>query len=221
MSLAMNDYAVRRETMVDTQVRPSDVTKYSIIDAMLLVGREAYIPDNLREAAYIGDNIHLGNGRVVLAPRTFAKMLDALSIRPDETVLDIGCALGYSSAVIERLAEAVVAVEEEATMAAEAQSILSANGADSAAVIEGRLADGAPRHAPYDVIILQGGVEEVPAEITGQLREGGRIAALFMEGELGTVRIGYRSGGRIVWRHAFNASAPILPGFAGKPAFSL
>jgi len=217
----MNDYAVRRETMVDTQVRPSDVTKYSIIDAMLLVGREAYIPDNLREAAYIGDNIHLGNGRVVLAPRTFAKMLDALSIRPDETVLDIGCALGYSSAVIERLAEAVVAVEEEATMAAEAQSILSANGADSAAVIEGRLADGAPRHAPYDVIILQGGVEEVPAEITGQLREGGRIAALFMEGELGTVRIGYRSGGRIVWRHAFNASAPILPGFAGKPAFSL
>jgi len=221
MSLAMNDYAVRRETMVDTQVRPSDVTKYSIIDAMLLVGREAYIPDNLREAAYIGDNIHLGNGRVVLAPRTFAKMLDALSIRPDETVLDIGCALGYSSAVIERLAEAVVAVEEDATMAAEAQSILSANGADSAAVIEGRLADGAPRHAPYDVIILQGGVEEVPAEITGQLREGGRIAALFMEGELGTVRIGYRSGGRIVWRHAFNASAPILPGFAGKPAFSL
>jgi len=217
----MNDYAVRRETMVDTQVRPSDVTKYSIIDAMLLVGREAYIPDNLREAAYIGDNIHLGNGRVVLAPRTFAKMLDALSIRPDETVLDIGCALGYSSAVIERLAEAVVAVEEDATMAAEAQSILSANGADSAAVIEGRLADGAPRHAPYDVIILQGGVEEVPAEITGQLREGGRIAALFMEGELGTVRIGYRSGGRIVWRHAFNASAPILPGFAGKPAFSL
>jgi len=221
MSIAMNDHAARRETMVDTQVRPSDVTKYPIIEAMLSVEREAYVPDSLREAAYIGDNIHLGNGRVVLAPRTFAKMLDSLSIRPDETVLDIGCALGYSSAVIEHLAEAVVAVEEDADMAEEAQSILSANGADSAAVIEGRLADGAPKHAPYDVIILQGGVEKVPTAITDQLRIGGRIAALFMEGELGTVRTGCRNGGRIVWRHAFNASAPVLPGFAMGPAFSL
>lgn len=217
----MTDFAARRQVMVDTQIRPSDVTKFPIIEAMLTVRREAFLPDAMREAAYVGKNIDLGDGRVVLDPRTFAKMLDVVNIQPDEMVLDIGCGLGYSAAVIERLAEAVVAVEENAEMAAEAQSLLSSSGADSAAVIESALNEGAAKHGPYDVIIIEGGVEHVPAALEAQVKEGGRIAALFMDGALGTVRIGYKTNDRVNWRDAFNASAPVMNGFAKEAAFSL
>ncbi len=217
----MKDYATRRRIMVDTQIRPADVTRFPVLEAMLSVEREAYLPDDRREMAYIDGNIDLGGGRVVLEPRTFAKMLQALGIGPDETVLDIGCAFGYSSAVIERLADVVVAVEEDAEMAAEAQSTLSTYGADSAAVVEGALAGGATRHGPYDVMVIEGGVEQVPEALTAQLKDGGRIAALFMEGAVGAVSVGYLNSGHVTWRHAFNASAPVLPGFAKEIGFSL
>ncbi len=105
--------------MVDTQVRPSDVTKFPIIDAMLRVPREIYVPAAMRDVAYVGENVDLGGGRVVLDPRVLAKMLNALDVQPDEMVLDIGCGLGYSTAVLARLAEAVVAVEADAEMAAD------------------------------------------------------------------------------------------------------
>ncbi|ATI41820.1 protein-L-isoaspartate O-methyltransferase [Pacificitalea manganoxidans] len=214
-------YTQRRTVMVDTQVRPSDVTKFPIIDAMLNVPRELYVPAEKREAAYSGENVDLGRGRVVLEPRTFAKLLDGLSVQPDELALDVGCGLGYSTAVLSRLAEAVVALEEDADMAREAQSILSAEGVDNAAVIEGPLAEGAAKHGPYDVILIEGAIEELPAGFADQLKEGGRIGCVFMEGALGVARIGYKTDGNISWRYAFNAGAPVLPGFAAKHAFVL
>ena len=125
--------------MVDTQVRPSDVTKFPIIDAMLQVKRELFVPTEMREAAYVGENVDLGGGRVILEPRTFAKMLDVLDIQPDEVVLDVGCCLGYSTAVIAQMAEFVVAIEDDEERAAEAQSVLSENGVDNAAVMHGEL----------------------------------------------------------------------------------
>lgn len=207
--------------MVDTQVRPSDVTKFPIIDAMLSVPREAFVPDSKREAAYVGENIDLGDRRVVLEPRTLAKMLDALDIQPNEIVMDIGCGLGYSSAVIARLAEAVVAVEAVEGFAAEAQILLVEHGADNVAVIEGPLSKGAVKHGPYDVIIIEGAVEEMPSSLLDQLNEGGRIGALFMEGALGLCRIGYKIDGEVTWRFAFNASAPVLSEFEREYSFEL
>lgn len=217
----MADYQRRRTMMVDTQVRPSDVTKFPIIDALLAIPREDYLPDALREAAYVGENIELEGGRVLLEPRTLAKMLDAADIQPDEVVLDLGCALGYSTAVLARLADFVVAVEDNATWADEAQQNLSANGVDNAAVFEGPLTDGAAKNGPYDVIMLQGAVEQVPDALLGQVKDGGRIVALFAEGALGIVRVGYKLDGRINWRMSFNASAPVLPGFEKHHAFVL
>jgi protein-L-isoaspartate(D-aspartate) O-methyltransferase len=217
----MTDFATRRTMMVDTQVRPSDVTKYPIIAAMLSVPREAFVPASMREAAYAGEHVALGGGRVVLDPRTLAKLLDALDIQGTETVLDVGCGLGYSSAIIARMAEAVVAVEEDEALAGEAQRALSAQGVDNAAVSQGKLVAGAPKAGPYDVIVLQGAAEVVPEGLIAQLKEGGRIGALFMEGNLGVARVGYKIDGRITWRQVFNASAPVLPGFEMRRAFAL
>jgi protein-L-isoaspartate(D-aspartate) O-methyltransferase len=217
----MTDHAARRTTMVDTQIRPSDVTKFPIIDAMLTIRREEFVPDSLREAAYVGEDLLLAPGRVMLEPRTLAKMLDALDVQRNELVLDVGCGLGYSSAVIARLAEAVVAVESDTDMADEAQAILSREGADNVILHHGPLAAGAAQHGPYDAIIIQGAVAEVPGAILEQLKDGGRIACVFMEGALGVVRIGYKLDGGISWRYTFNASAPVLPGFEKQVAFSL
>lgn len=217
----MPDFAERRRMMVDTQIRPSDVTKYPIIEAMLAVPREQFVPDAQREAAYADQNVSLGGSRVLLEPRTLAKMLDALDIQNDELVLDVACGLGYSTAVAARVAQMVIGVEEDEDMAADAQAMLSEISADNAIVHVGPLADGAAEHGPYDVILAQGGVEELPAPLLAQLKDGGRIAALMMNGALGEVKIGYKSGGRISWRFDFNAAAPVLPGFAAAREFAL
>jgi protein-L-isoaspartate(D-aspartate) O-methyltransferase len=217
----MTDFAARRTMMVDTQVRPSDVTKFPIIDAMLSVPREVFVPREQAEAAYISENVPIAPGRVVLEPRTLGKLLDALNITGNELVLDIGTGYGYSSALVARMAEAVIAVEEDETLASEAQSILSDQNADNVVVHTGPLTDGAAQHGPYDVIMIQGGVERVPDALLDQLKEGGRIGCVFMEGALGVVRIGYKIDGDVTWRFAFNASAPVLPGFAKEAVFTL
>lgn len=217
----MTNFAERRLMMVDTQIRPSDVTKFPIIDAMLSVPREDFVPAAMREAAYVGENLTLDDGRVVLEPRTLAKMLDALDVSNDELVLDIGSTLGYSAAVIAHMAEAVVAVEENEALATEAQAALTGSDVDNVVVHVGPLTDGAQQHGPYDVIVVQGAIKTLPQAIEDQLKEGGRIACLFMQGALGEVRIGRKQNNHISWRAAFNAGAPVLPGFDRQEAFQL
>ena len=217
----MTDYATRRTMMVDTQIRPSDVTKFPIISAMLSVPRENFVPRNKREAAYMGDNIDLGGNRTILEPRTFAKMLDALDIQPTDFVLDIGMGLGYSAAVLSQLSEAVVAVEDDLTRFDEASEALGDFGADNVIPHLGELAEGAAEHGPYDVILIQGAVEHVPDKVLAQLKDGGKIACIFAEGALGTVKIGYKLDGRMGWRASFNAGAPTLDGFQRHGAFTL
>jgi len=207
--------------MVDTQIRPSDVTKFPIIDAMLTVPREAFVPDAKREAAYVGENLTIAAGRVMIEPRTLAKMLDALDISPRNIALDIGCGLGYSTAILAKMCEFVVAVEEDAALADGATALLSEHGIDNAAVMTSDLAQGAAKSAPYDIITVQGGVEVVPDAILAQLREGGRIACIFAEGALGIVRIGHKIDGEVNWRFSFNAGAPVLSGFESEDAFAL
>ena len=206
--------------MVDTQVRPSDVTKFPIIDAMLSVPREAFVPDELAQAAYVGDTLDIG-GRVLLEPRVFGKMLDSLDLSSSDTVLDLGCGLGYSAAVLAHMTELVVGVEEDADRAAEAQERLSENGVHNAAILSGPLQEGAAKHGPYDAIIIEGGIQQVPAALLDQLKEGGRIAAIFQVGQLGTVKIGRMRGGAVTWRDAFNASAPLIEGFERTVEFEL
>lgn len=215
----MIDFAAAREAMVDCQVRPSDVTRYPIIKAMLEVPRETFVPEAMRSVAYLGEHVPLGPRRVVLDPRVFAKMLDAMAIGPADLVLDVGCGLGYSSAVIASMAEAVIGLEEDPAMAAEAAASLSAMGADNVAVEHAAHTDGVPAHGPYDAIIIEGGIERLPEALAGQLKAGGRIIAIFMEGASGQARIGRLSEHGLMWRRCFDASAPVLPGFEMEEAF--
>lgn len=215
----MIDHAAARIAMVDRQVRPSDVTSYPIIDAMLAVPRERFAPPALRPVAYAGEHLTLAPGRVMLDARTFAKMLDAADPGPDDLVLDVGCGLGYSTAVLARIAAAVIAVEADPAMARAAAATLNELEVANAEVIEAPLAAGAPEHAPYNVILVNGGVEVLPEALGAQLREGGRLVLIHMDGDFGRCEIATRTDGRLSRRRIFDAAAPVLPGFARTAAF--
>lgn len=215
----MTDFAAARGAMVDCQIRPSDVASYPIILAMLKVPREEFVPASLRPVAYLGEHVPLAPRRVVLDPRVFAKMLDAIDVGPADLVLDVGCGLGYSAAILSRMAQAVIAVEEIPELAVEAEAALAAHGADNVVVETGPLAQGRAEHGLYDAVVIEGGVERVPQAIEDQLKPGGRIVAIFMSGAYGQARIGVRTPEGIAWRRAFDAAAPVLPGFEAAKAF--
>ncbi len=217
----MTDFAQRRTMMVDTQVRPNEVTSYPVIDAMLTVPREQFVPETRRDVAYAGENIDLAPGRVALEPRTLGKMIEALDLQGGDLVLAVGCGYGYSAAVMARIAEAVVTVEDDESMATEAEARLAAQDVFNVAVVKGPLPEGCAGQAPYDAMLIEGAIEEFPDSLAAQLREGGRVVALFREGNLGTVRLGRKLDGRVNWRFSFNAGAPVLPGFARQQGFVL
>lgn len=216
----MVDYAKARTAMVDCQVRPADVTRYAVIAAMLDVPRERFVPLAQRPLAYAEMQVPLAPGRVLLDARTLAKMFDSLEIADSDLVLTVGAGYGYASVIAARMAASVVALEDNADLAQHLEDNLAALRADTVLVERGPLSEGVPGSAPFDVIIVEGGVERVPQALLDQLAEGGRLAAIRMDGVLGQCRIWRRAGDSFSSRPAFEASAPVLPGFDAERSFT-
>lgn len=216
----MTDFTMARQAMVDCQVRPSDVTQYPIIEAMLWAPREQFVPAALREIAYAESEIPLGDGRVLLAARTFAKMLEAASVGADDLVLDLAPGTGYSSAVLSRLAAAVVAVEPNETYQAQAVENFAALDVDNVIISTGDPVAGDAGHGPYDVILINGAVERVSPDLLDQLKDGGRLVAIFGDGVSGQCRVVVKAGNSTSNRYVFDATAPILGGFANEKEFA-
>lgn len=222
----MTDFELQRRNMVESQVRPSDVTDRRVISAMLEIPREQFVPDPLRTLAYGDGAVSISsasdrNGRALLAPRTLAKLVDLARVERKDIVLDVATGTGYSAALLARLAETVVGLESDAGLAGVAARNLNALSVDNAAIVQGPLTDGWREAGPYAVILLQGSVDAVPPALLAQLAEGGRLIAIVNEGPVGRARVWRRRGDAFDVREAFDASAPLLPGFAAAPAFSL
>lgn len=216
----MNDFTAERHAMVDCQVRPSDVTNYAIIDAMLWVPREMFVPKAQRPVAYSEAEIRLTDGRVLMPARTFAKMLEQTGVGPDDLVLDLAPGGGYSSAVLSRLSAAVVAIEPDAALVKSAGDAISALEIDNVVLTEGNPAEGDAAHGPFDVIFVNGAVEVVPDALTDQLKVGGRLVAVFVDGAVGQCRVMVKSQNTCSSRYAFDAWAPVLPGFEKEKTFA-
>lgn len=214
----MTDFAQAREAMVDCQVRPSDVTRYSLIDAMLHLPREGFVPRARHDVAYAELEVPLGDGRFMLAPRVLAKMIEAAEIEADDLVLVAGSAEGYAVAVAARMAQAAIGVEADETLLRSSEAALAQAGVDNAAVLAGEPAAGDTKHGPFDVILVNGGAEAVPDALLGQLRDGGRLVAIVQDAEagVGACITYYRRGDALSQRRMFDATAPMLDGF-GKP----
>ncbi|MFP4005080.1 MAG: protein-L-isoaspartate O-methyltransferase family protein [Alphaproteobacteria bacterium] len=206
--------------MVESQVRTNDVTDRRIIEAMETLPRERFVPRSLRPLAYMGAPLEAAEGRFLLDPRTLSKLIQAADIEPDELVLDVGCATGYSTAVLAHLAETVVGLEADQGLAEEATRLLTDLGIDNTAVITGDLAAGAPSQGPFDVIFINGGVEAVPESLTSQLKEGGRLAAVILGRRIGKAHIFLRTEDVVSSRIEFDATPPALPGFERAEAFT-
>jgi len=215
----MPDYTAQRLNMVESQVRANDVTDVRIHAALREVARERFVPAAKRAVAYADAAIELVPGRYMLEPRSFAKMLQLAEIAPGDSVLDIGCATGYSTAVLAKLAARVVGLEEDADLVRVACDMLAAVGARNARVVQGRLAGGHPASAPYDVIFIGGAVELVPDALLAQLAQGGRLVSVLQRGPQGRATLYLRDDAHVGHRPVFDASAPLLAGFRQPAGF--
>lgn len=214
------DLEAARAAMIDSQVRPNDVTDHRLIMAMASVAREAFIPASRKAVAYADIAIETLPGRWMMQPRDFAKLIQVAGVQATDRVLDIAAGTGYSSVVLSRVAASVVALEDDPA-AARALEGGMAGAIPNITVVSGPLKAGAPGHAPFDVIFVNGAVEEVPKAWTDQLAEGGRLAVVVAEGHVRRARIYARAGGKTAWRTPFDSAAPSLPGFERAAEFRL
>jgi protein-L-isoaspartate(D-aspartate) O-methyltransferase len=217
----MQDMSKARHFMVEGQVRTNDVTDLRIIALMDSLARERFVPAARQALAYSDVCVEVKPGRYLTDPRSLAKLIQALEIKPGDRVLDIACATGYSSAVLAGLSADVTALEEDEELAKAAASALR----DVAKL--GRLAGevgplkaGAPQHAPYDAILVNGAVEEIPQAWVDQLKEGGRLAVILNGGPVGKANLCVRKAGILGKRVVFDATVPVLPGFARVKTFA-
>jgi protein-L-isoaspartate(D-aspartate) O-methyltransferase len=215
----MFDSAVARRNMVDGQVRTADVTSPELISAMLTVPRERFVPPSRADQAYLDGEVPVAEGRALLRPMVFAKLLQASRVRREDSVLDVGCGAGYSSAVLARLSKSVVALEEDATMAREARKNLAEVNAGEVALAVGPLIAGWPSAAPYDLIFLDGATEIVPQTLGDQLKPDGRLTCIFGRPPASRAMIFHLIEGELVGLPIFDAAGPILPGFVAPAAF--
>lgn len=214
----MADSALQRKNMVESQIRPSDITDRRITSAMTDIAREPFLPQGLdKTLAYMDGAIPTGGGRAMLAPRTLARLLQLADIDAGDKVLIAGSGTGYATAIAARMSKSVVALESDEALAAIAASALS--GQANVKFVKGELTAGHAAGAPYDVILIEGAVEDVPEALIGQLGQGGRLVAIEQGQGMGRAIVLTKSAGAVSKRAAFDAAAALLPGFVRPKGF--
>jgi protein-L-isoaspartate(D-aspartate) O-methyltransferase len=213
----MIDFARLRQSMVDSQIRPNDVTDPRVLAVMLEVPRERFVPPGRAELAYLDDDLLVREAgrddpaRYLMEPMILAKLVQALSLSPDDRVLDVGCATGYSTALLAELAGTVIGLESDPELAVAARAALAGRG--GAKIVQGDLTRGSPDVGPFDGILVNGSVEVVPESLLAQLKEGGRLVAVLRSGPLGRATLHLKTAGAVSTRQLFDAAVPPLPGF--------
>ncbi|MHB2265333.1 protein-L-isoaspartate O-methyltransferase family protein [Aliihoeflea sp. PC F10.4] len=219
------DYAAQRLKMVDGQLRTTDVTNVPVLDAMITVPREEFVPASRKALAYIDEDIEIAAAhdglaaRYLMEPSPFGKLLQLAEIRSGDVVLDVGSGTGYSAAVLSKLASSVIALESDADLAVAATQTLGKLDIDNVAVVEGPLEAGYPSEAPFDVIVVEGAVEEMPEQLFAQLKEGGRLVAVVGQGNTGKAMLFLKENGVVAARRGFNCAIKPLAAFRRAPTF--
>ena len=207
-----------RFNMVEAQIRTSNVTDPRVHAAMGAVARERFVPSASRALAYADVPVAIAQGRYLLDPRSLAKLLQLAQITPEDRVLDVACGTGYSAAVLARMAREVVALEHDADLVRIASELL-ANVVGKVELVQGGLVEGVKAHAPFDVILVNGAIEQAPETLLGQLAEGGRLVAVMREAGQARAWLFVKQNGQVGRRPDFDADVPLLAGFKNAMGF--
>jgi protein-L-isoaspartate(D-aspartate) O-methyltransferase len=218
----MTDFALARRNMVEGQLRPNRVNNAGLLAILADLPRERFLPEALRSVAYADDDVPLGNGRYMMEPMVLARLIQVLQPQAEDKAMVVAAGRGYGAAILARLAKSVTAVEADASMAAAARQTLADLGLAAVELVVGQAEKGAEAGAPYDVILIEGAVREVPKAISDQLAEGGRMATVIADpsGALGVAHLYVKQGGVVSGRPLFDAGSPPLPGFAPPARFT-
>lgn len=215
------DFDLAREIMVDSQIRPDDVTDPAIVAAFLRTPREEFVPSSRRSVAYSELEITTSSGRALWIPRDTAKLVKLAQVKPTDIVLVIAAGSGYEAALLSHLADTVIALEDNPGLVDAMSTRFADLGIDRIAPVEGKLAEGLPEQAPFDVIFVCGMVETLPEAWGNQLAEGGRLAAVVADaGGLGRGKVFTKAGDTLSSRDGFDACPPRLKEFDRKASFT-
>lgn len=217
----MFDFAAARHAMTESQIRTSDVTDLALLKAFRSTPRENFVPKSQQALAYADAHVTTSEGRVMVRPRDFAKLVHALDVQPSDIVLDVACGRGYSTAILAGIADTVVGLDSSEESVSRATDNLTGAEVTNAAVVQGDLTNGAKAHGPFDVILVNGAVETVPQGWLDQLADGGRLGVVVLEGGVGRATVFTRSGDSVGDRVVFDSNVPALPEYAAEPEFAL
>jgi protein-L-isoaspartate(D-aspartate) O-methyltransferase len=220
--LAPVNFEQLRRNMVDSQIRTNDVTDLRLLDAILSIPRELFVPESRRELAYTDEDVEVNAGatkRFVMKPVPLARLIQLADVRRGDVVLEVGCGTAYASAIMSRVAANVWALEDNTDMTDLATQALAASGCGNVVTVTGPIAAGLSAKAPFDVIFVNGAVDEVPSTLFGQLKENGRLVAVEGYGNAGVAKLYTKHDGHVAGRKVFNASVKPLPGLRKEPGF--
>jgi len=206
-----------RFNMVEAQIRSANVTDPQILAAMNAVPREKFVPTAAQALAYADVPVAVAPGRYLLDPRSFAKLAQLAQIAPTDRILDVGCGTGYSAAVLARLGAEVVALEQDADLVRVASALLE-NVVGKVELVQGGLIEGVKGQGPFDVIFVNGAIEQAPEILLSQLAEGGRLVAVLKDGQ-SRAWLFLKQNGQIGRRPVFDAEVPVLAGFKKAMGF--
>lgn len=217
----MHNFDVARENMIQGQLRPNGIEAPALLTALQAVPREKFVPRHLQRIAYVDEDVEIAKGRFLPEPVILARLLQALEIAPGEIALDIGCGTGYSTALLGQMAATVVALESDKALAKEADRLLRDLDICNTVVIEqADMTTGFDKQAPYNVILINGSVPDVPVHIKNQLADGGRlVTVLSKRGHMGSAVLITRTGDNFSTRVLFDAATPVMPGFETAETF--
>jgi protein-L-isoaspartate(D-aspartate) O-methyltransferase len=221
----MFDFAAARAFMVEGQIRTSDITETRLVNSMFELPRERFVPDSWRTLAYADREIPAAESgssveRFLPSPMALGRIILMADLRPEDYVLHIGCTTGYGTAIMARLANSIVALEEDEALAKAASDNLAALDIGNVAVVTGPLAKGYPSEGPYDAIVIEGALEVLPDSLSKQLKDDGRLVAIVGAGRTGRGTLFRKTAKGLSGFPVFDAAAPLLPGFAKAPAFT-
>lgn len=216
----MVDFTQARKNMVDCQLRTNKIVDDTLIHAFLSIPRELFVEPNYQAVAYTDVDVSVGNGRKLLAPMVVAQLIQSLQAKPHEVALDVGCATGYSSAILAKLVGTVVALESDKALAGKANSNFTNLAVDNAVVVEASLNEGYATQGPYDIICVEGAVSEIPTRLTDQMADGGRLCAILDSGPgTGQAVLVVKKGDIVSKRVLFDTTVSALPGFEVEKGF--